>query len=54
MTGLSAQTLFSSAEVEYRMSRAAAAYPHGPRPHRVRRRRTLHLPHPRLRPLTLA
>jgi len=54
MTGLSAQTMFSSAEVEYRTARARAQYPRSHRPHRVRRRRTLHLPHPRPRPLTLA
>jgi len=50
-----AQMLFANAEVDYRMGRARALFPQGPRPHRVRRRHTLHLPHRRLRrPLTVA
>ena len=54
MTSQIAQTLYTTAEVDYRLGRATAMYPHGPRRLRVRRRRSLHLPHPRPRPLSLA
>jgi len=54
MTSQTAQTLYTTAEVDYRLGRATAMYPHGPRRLRVRRRRSLHLPHPRPRPLSLA
>ncbi len=50
-----AQEPFVSAEVGYRRARAVAQYPRSRRPrHRVPRRRSLHLPHPRRRPLSLA
>jgi hypothetical protein len=54
MTSQTAQTMYATAEVDYRLHRATALYPHGQRRLRVRRRRTLHLPHPRPRPLSLA
>jgi hypothetical protein len=54
MTAQTAQTMYATAEVEYRLGRATAAFPHRPRRLKVRRRRTLHLPHPRPRPLTVA
>jgi hypothetical protein len=46
---------FVTAEAEYRLDRAANQYARpARRRHRVTRRPTLHLPHPRRRPLSLA
>ena len=50
---MTAQRIYLDAEVEYRLGRATAAFPHG-RSHKVRRLPTLHLPTPRRRPLAVA
>ena len=47
-----AQEMFMAAEVAYRRERATAQY--APRRHDVRRRPSLHLPHHRRGPLSLA
>jgi hypothetical protein len=48
-----AQEMFMAAEADYRRGRLTALY--GPRRrHHVRRRPSLHVPHPRRRPLSLA
>ncbi len=56
---MTAQLLYVDAEVEYRLGRAAAQFPHPVRHlrgrrHKVRRRPSLHLPTPRRRPLAVA
>jgi hypothetical protein len=50
---MTALTLFPTAEVEYRIQRAKDAFPRGRR-RTVRRRRTLHLPQVRRRPVAIA
>jgi hypothetical protein len=50
---MSATMLFPTAEVEYRLQRAKDAFPRG-RKHSVRRRRTLHIPQQRRRPIAVA
>ena len=45
--------LYLTAEIDYRLDRAFAQFPRGRR-HRVGRRRVLHLPQPRRRPLSVA
>jgi hypothetical protein len=50
-----AQEPYIRAELDYRLERARARFgPAGPRRHRVPRRRVLHLPEGRRRPLSLA
>jgi hypothetical protein len=50
-----AQEPYISAELDYRLERARAQFgPRRPRGHRVARRRSLHLPQGRRRPLSLA
>ena len=50
-----AQQELVQAELDYRLERARSQFgPSRARRHRVRRRRTLHLPHGRRRPLSLA
>jgi len=60
---LMAHETFVTAEVEYRTARAKSQFPHHEARHesreerrrfRVPRRPSLHLPHPRRRPLSLA
>jgi hypothetical protein len=50
---MSAQMLYTTAEVEYRIQRAKNAFPRGRR-RTVRRRRTLHVPQQLRRPVAVA
>jgi hypothetical protein len=50
---MTAQMLFPTAEVEYRIQRAKDAFPRGRR-RTVRRRRTLHIPQQLRRPVAVA
>jgi hypothetical protein len=51
---LMAQQPFVAAEVDYRTARAGSQFSHSHRRFHVRRRPTLHLPRPRLRPVVAA